>query len=64
MIITRPDVRKWIYGIATAAFTVLGVYGLATGQQIAAWNLLACAITGMATANTPAIGNDQQNGFQ
>lgn len=54
MIITRPEVRKWIYGIATAALVVLGVYGIVTGEQIAAWSLLASAITGLATANTSA----------
>lgn len=54
MIITRPEVRKWIYGIATAALAVLGVYGIVTGEQIAAWSLLASAITGLATANTSA----------
>ena len=53
MIITRPEVRRWIYGIATAALAVLGVYGIGTGEQIAAWSLLASAITGLATANTP-----------
>ena len=54
MIITNPAVRRWIYGIATAALAVLGVYGIVTGEQIAAWSLLASAITGLATANTPA----------
>lgn len=53
MIITNPDVRKWIYGIATAGLAVLGVYGIVTGEQITAWSLLASAITGLATANTP-----------
>lgn len=54
MIITNPDIRRWIYGIATAALVVLGVYGIVTGEQIAAWSLLASAITGLATANTSA----------
>ena len=40
--------------IATAALAVLGVYGIVTGEQIAAWSLLASAITGLATANTSA----------
>lgn len=53
MIITRPEVRRWIYGIATAALAVLGVYGIVTGEQIAAWSLLASAITGLAATNTP-----------
>nr|DAJ94148.1 MAG TPA: Mycobacterial 2 TMS Phage Holin (M2 Hol) Family [Caudoviricetes sp.]DAP11148.1 MAG TPA: Mycobacterial 2 TMS Phage Holin (M2 Hol) Family [Caudoviricetes sp.] len=54
MIITNPDVRRWIYGIATAALAVLGVYGIVTGEQITAWSGLASAITGLATVNTPA----------
>lgn len=54
MIITSPDVRRWIYGIATAALAVLGVYGIVSGEQIAVWSLLASAITGLATANTSA----------
>ena len=56
MIITNPDVRRWIYGIATAALAVLGVYGIVTGEQITAWSGLASAITGLATVNTPAGG--------
>lgn len=54
MIITNPDVRRWIYGIATAALAVIGVYGIVTGEQITAWSGLASAITGLATINTPA----------
>ena len=54
MIITNPDVRRWIYGMATAALAVLGVYGIVTGEQITAWSGLASAITGLATVNTPA----------
>lgn len=47
-----PKVRKWIYGIATAGLVVMGVYGLVTAEQAAAWGLLAAAVTGLATANT------------
>lgn len=54
MIITNPAIRRWIYGIATAALAVLGVYGIVTGEQITAWSGLASAITGLATVNTPA----------
>lgn len=59
MIITNPAVRRWIYGIATAALAVLGVYGIVTGEQITAWSGLASAITGLATINTPA-GSQQE----
>ena len=47
-----PAVRRWLYGIATAALIVLGVYGLLTNEQIAAWMGLAAAITGLATVYT------------
>ena len=53
MIITNPAVRRWIYGIATAALAVLGVYGIVTGEQITAWSGLAMAVTGLAAVNTP-----------
>ena len=56
MIITRPEVRKWIYGIATAGLGVLLVYGVVTGEQVAAWSGLAMSATGLAMANTPAGG--------
>ncbi len=46
--------RKWAYGTATAAFAVMGAYGIVTADQAAAWLLLAAAITGMATAKTTA----------
>ena len=59
MIITNPAVRKWIYGIATAALTVLGVYGIVTGAQITAWSGLASAITGLAAINT-STGETQE----
>ena len=54
MIITRPEVRRWIYGIATAGLGVLLVYGVVTGEQAAAWSGLAMAVTGLAAVNTPA----------
>ncbi|MDU7361228.1 MAG: hypothetical protein E7L00_08495 [Propionibacteriaceae bacterium] len=47
-----PRVRRWLYGVTTAALCVLGVYGVLDGQQLAAWSGLAAAITGLALANT------------
>lgn len=47
-----PARRKWAYGVTTAALVVLGTYGILTGDQAAAWDLLAAAVTGMATAKT------------
>lgn len=48
-----PAVRRWAYGITTAALGVAAVYGLVDGNQAAAWLILAGAVTGMATVNTP-----------
>lgn len=47
-----PKRRKWVYSVATAALTVLGVYGIVTLDQAAAWGVLAAAVTGMAAVNT------------
>lgn len=52
-IIANPDLRRWIYGIATAGLGVLLVYGVDTGEQAAAWSGLAMAATGLAMVNTP-----------
>lgn len=50
--IATPKRRKWLYGVTTAGLGVLGVYGLVTADQVAAWALLAAMVTGMATAKT------------
>jgi len=47
-----PKVRKYIYRVATAGLAVLGVYGLVTSEQAAAWALLAAAVTSLADVNT------------
>ena len=52
-IIANPDLRRWIYGIATAGLGVLLVYGVVTGEQAAAWSGLAMSVTGLAMVNTP-----------
>ena len=59
MIITRPEIRRWIYGIATASLGVLLVYGVVTGEQAAAWSGLAMSVTGLAAVNTPADGKQE-----
>jgi hypothetical protein len=59
MIITNPDVRRWIYGIATAGLGVLLVYGVVTGEQVAAWSGLAMSVTGLAAVNTPPGGKQE-----
>lgn len=53
-----PARRKWAYGVTTAGLTVLGVYGLVTTDQAAAWALLAAAVTGMATSHTDTTTTD------
>lgn len=49
---TSPAVRKWLYGIACAVTLLVGAYGLIDEQLIAAWNMLAAAVFGVATLNT------------
>lgn len=44
--------RKWAYRVAWAVLGVLGVYGVVSGEQLAAWLLLAAALLGMADAHT------------
>lgn len=53
-----PRVRRWLYGVTTAALAVLGVYGLIDSQQLAAWSGLAAAITGLAFINTTEPSED------
>jgi len=52
-LLKNPAVRLWLYGIAMAGFGVMGVYGLLSSEQIAAWGLLASALFAVAAANTP-----------
>lgn len=47
-----PARRRWLYRITWATLTILGVYGLLTGEQIAAWAILAAAVLGIADAHT------------
>ena len=49
---TNPAVRKWLYGVACAVTLLIGAYGLLDEQLIAAWNMLAAAVFGVATLNT------------
>lgn len=50
--VLTPKRRKWAYRSAWAGLGVLGTYGVLTGEQIAAWALLAAALLGMADRNT------------
>lgn len=60
--IINPKTRAWIYGIAVATFGVLGVYGILTTEQIAAWAILASAICGLAYSNVNREGTDNVPG--
>ena len=48
----NPHTRKWLYGVAYSITLLLGAYGLMDDQLIAAWNLVAAAVFGVATLNT------------
>lgn len=48
-----PARRRYVYRITLAALGILGVYGLVTADAVAAWALLAAAVTAMADRNVP-----------
>lgn len=54
----HPTTRKWLYGVATAITLLMGAYGLLDEQLIAAWNMVAAAIFGVATINTKTNTTD------
>jgi hypothetical protein len=45
--------RRWLYRVGNAALGVAVVYGLANGEEAAAWGLLLNALLLMADANVP-----------
>ena len=58
-LLTRPEVRRWIYATTTAALALAGAYGLIAGDQLPAWMGLAAAVTGMAGLHTPDLSLPQ-----
>jgi len=54
-----PAVRKWAYGIITAAVPLLVVYGIIEAATAPLWLALAASILGTATAfaHTPTGGD-------
>lgn len=52
-----PAFRKWAYGVATAALSVLLVYGIIDGEQFAALTGVASAVTLTAYLNTDTSTN-------
>lgn len=53
-----PQVRRWAYGIITAAVPLLVVYGIIEASTAPLWLALAASVLGTATAlaHTPAGG--------
>ena len=47
MIITRPEVRRYIYGIISAAMPLLAFFGLVGPKDSVLWLLLAAAVLGL-----------------
>ena len=47
-----PARRRWLYRISWATLALVGIYGVATAEQIAAWAFLAAAVLGVADAHT------------
>lgn len=54
----NPKTRKWLYGVATAITLLLGAYGVLDEQLIAAWNMVAATVFGVATFNTKTTTAD------
>lgn len=54
-----PQVRKWAYGIITAAVPLLVVYGIIEASTAPLWLALAASVLGTATAlaHTPSGGD-------
>lgn len=51
--------RKYAYRVAWALLSLLGVYGILNGEQIAAWAIMAAALLGMADAHTNPDQEDE-----
>jgi len=48
------NTRRWMYRVGNAVLGVTVVYGLANGEEAAAWGLVLNALLLMADANVPA----------
>lgn len=53
-----PDVRRWLYGIATALVPILVIYGVIESATAPMWIALVASVlgTGTALAHTPTGG--------
>lgn len=58
----KPETRKWVYGVATAAVPLLVAYGVIEDATAPLWIALAAQVfaTGTAWAHTPteSVGHD------
>lgn len=45
-----PDVRRWLYGIATALVPILVIYGLIESETAPMWIALVASVLGTGTA--------------
>ena len=54
-----PAVRRWAYGVITAAVPLLVIYGVIESETAPLWLALAASVLGTATAlaHTPSGGN-------
>lgn len=55
-----PEVRKWLYGVATAVMPLLVAYGVLESQQAPLWLALVASVAATSTALVHT--NDQSNG--
>ena len=45
-----PDVRRWLYGIATALVPILVIYGVLEAETAPMWIALVASVLGTGTA--------------
>lgn len=49
MIITKPETRRYLYGVVAAAIPILVLFGLIGPDDVTLWLYLAAAVLGLAT---------------
>lgn len=56
-----PTVRRWAYGVATAAVPLLVIYGVIESETAPLWVALVASVlgTGTALAHVPPTGGEQ-----
>lgn len=56
-----PQVRQWLYRVATVLVPILIAYGILDAQQAALWLSLAAAVLGTGTASI-AVAQQRRDG--